>query len=256
MKTIQKHLANVEIYKLSYLSIDNLKISGFLMMPVDNKKKYPIIIANRGGNGNFGMVNEIMITKILAKLASYGYIVIGSNLRGNDESEGIDEFGGKDIDDVYALFNIFDEIENADLKRIYQMGWSRGGITNFNLLKRTDRIKKSINIAIPADLLKTERGEMFRVYKNRIPHYLKDSVYYSNKISPIYQFDSIKNKKVELYYIHGSADKQVACSNSVELYNESLKKGFYSDFQIIEGDSHNLFNEKLFWEKILFWLNN
>lgn len=198
----------------------------------------------------------MMITRTLAKLASHGYIVIGSNLRGNDESEGIDEFGGKDIDDVYSLFQIIDRLENVDLDRIYQIGWSRGGITNFNILKKTNRIKKSINIAIPGDLLKTKRPEMFRIYKNRIPNYSKDSVYYSNKISPIYQFDSIINKNVELYYIHGSADKQVESFNSLELYTKSIEKDFYSQIQIVENGLHDLFREELFWEKILFWLKD
>lgn len=136
MKEIQKHLSDVEIFKLSYLSVDNLKISGFLIIPLNIKQKNPLVIMNRGGNGNYGIVNEMMITRTLAKLASHGYIVIGSNLRGNDESEGIDEFGGKDINDVYSLFQIIDRLENVDLDRIYQIGWSRGGITNFNILKK------------------------------------------------------------------------------------------------------------------------
>lgn len=53
MKEIQKHLSDVEIFKLSYLSVDNLKISGFLIIPRNIKQKNPLVIMNRGGNGNY-----------------------------------------------------------------------------------------------------------------------------------------------------------------------------------------------------------
>lgn len=257
MKKIHAHLEKVNIYDLTYSSFDKTRVKGFLLLPNQNQKKYPVIIFNRGGNGSYAMVNDQYIVTFLSKIASRGFIVIGSQLRGSDGSEGIDEFGGKDIDDVLSLFNIINSIEMADTTKIAQLGWSRGGITNFQLLKRTKKIRTTITIAGPSDILKTKRKEMFEVYKNRIRNYSLDSIYFSNKISPIFQIDSVLNKKESFLFIHGDQDEKVAVSDSKELYDKTLKNGFKSEFILFENSEHSLFNqfEKLISD-IVFWLND
>ena len=256
MKTIHKHLETVSIKNLSYNSLDGTRVKGFLILPNNQECLYPIIIYNRGGNGNFAMVNDQYIIKFLSKIASKGFIVIGSQLRGSEGSEGIDEFGGKDIDDVFALFNIIDDIKIADTSRIAQLGWSRGGITNFQMLKKTNKIKTTINIAGPSDILKTKRKEMFTVYQNRIKNYGLDSIYHSNRISPIFQIDSILNKKESFLFIHGNIDDRVDISNSKDLYEKTQHYNYKSKFIVFENSDHSLFNqlEKLI-QDIITWLN-
>ncbi|WP_394772950.1 alpha/beta hydrolase family protein [Flavobacterium sp.] len=256
MKKIQKHLENVNIYDITYSSFDKTKVKGFLLLPNENQKKYPVIIFNRGGNGSYGMVNDQYIVTFLSKIASKGFIVIASQLRGSEGSEGVDEFGGKDIDDVMSLFAIINKIEIADTSKIAQIGWSRGGITNFQLLKKTNKIRTTINIAGPSDILKTKRKEMFVVYQNRVKNYSLDSVYYSNKISPIFQIDSILNKKESFLFIHGDQDEKVPVSDSRELYVKTKEYGYKSKFILFENSEHSLFNqfEKLI-NDIIFWLN-
>lgn len=256
MKKIQKHLERVNIYDLAYNSLDKTKVKGFLILPNEEEKKYPVIIYNRGGNGSYGMVNDQYIVTFLSKIASKGFIIIGSQLRGSEGSEGVDEFGGKDIDDVISLFKIINTIEIADTCKIAQIGWSRGGITNFQLLKRTKKIKTTINIAGPSDILKTKRKEMFVVYQNRIRNYSLDSIYYSNKISPIFQIDSVLNKRESFLFMHGDQDEKVALSNSEELYEKTKKNGYKSKLILFENSEHSLFDQ---FEKaindIVSWLN-
>lgn len=217
------HLNDVTVYDLEYHSFDNTFVKGFLITPKDKSKKYPVLIFNRGGNGHYGMVTEPYIVRFLSKIAAQGYIVIGSQLRGSEGSEGEDEWGAKDIGDVLYLFEIIDELKNVDTSRIAQMGWSRGRVTNFHLLKKTNRIKATITIAGPADLLSTNRKDMFKVYRNRIKNYAKDSITATNCVSPIYQLDSIKNKKAPLLFLHGDKDSSVPITNS-ELLNEKAKQ--------------------------------
>lgn len=237
---IHPHLSGVTIYDLAYRSFDNTAVKGFLITPKDASKKYPVIIFNRGGNGSYGMVSEPFIIRFLSKLASRGYIVIGSQLRGSDGSEGVDEFGGKDVDDVLFLFKIIDELKAADKNKIAQIGWSRGGVTNFQVLKKTDRVNATVTIASFADLLDSHRDIMFTVYRNRIPGYIKDSVAATRKVSPLYQIDSIKNNKAPLLFIHGDSDTTVLYENSMKLYKKAVEAGLKSKLITYPEGDHGL----------------
>ncbi|WP_445710748.1 alpha/beta hydrolase family protein [Flavobacterium sp.] len=243
MKAIHKHLDSLSIENLTYPSFDSLKIKGYLIAPKNQSKKYPIIIFNRGGNGNFGIVNNQFILKFLSKIASKGYIVIGSQLRGSDGSEGNDEFGGKDIKDVESILNIAKTLKISDTTKIFQIGWSRGGITNFHLLKKTKSIKATVNIAGPSNLLNTNRKIMYKVYANRIRNYEKDSVFFTNKVSPIFQIDSILNKRTKFLLIHGTNDKSVNYSDSVELKTKLEESNYSPKLITIENGEHNLFEQ-------------
>jgi len=233
------HLKKVNVYAIEYSSFDATGIRGFVISPKDQSKKYPVVIYNRGGNGSYGMVQEAFILNFLAKIAAEGYVVIGSQLRGSEGSEGTDEFGGKDVSDVLSLLDIIDKLDYADGKKIGQIGWSRGGLTNFLMLKKTARIKITINIAGPANLMKS-RPKMFDVYRARIPGYTRDSVAVLNKLSPIYQVDSIKNKKMSLLFIHGEKDIHVDVSNSRELYAAAQKAGIRSELFLFPEGDHSL----------------
>lgn len=237
------HLNDVTVYDLEYHSFDNTFVKGFLIAPKDKSKKYPVLIFNRGGNGHYGMVTEPYIVRFLSKIAAQGYIVIGSQLRGSEGSEGEDEWGGRDIDDVLYLFKIIDQLKNTDTSRIAQLGWSRGGVTNFHLLKKTDRVKATITIAGPADLLSTNRKEMFKVYKNRIKDYAKDSITITNRVSPIYQLDSIKNKKAPLLFLHGDKDSSVPVTNSELLNAKARQIGLQSTMIAYPEGDHGLMKQ-------------
>lgn len=237
------NLNNLNVYDLEYKSFDDTKVNGYIIEPKGENKKYPVIIYNRGGNGSFGMVTDTKLVRLLCQIANKGYIVIGSQLRGSEGSEGEDEWGGKDIDDVMALFSIIDNMEKADTSKIAQVGWSRGGVTNFHMLKRTDRIKTTVNIAGPSDLLTTKRAIMFKVYKNRIKNYEKDSIKYTNRVSPIYQVDSIKNKKSSILYLHGDKDIQVTLQNSMDLYSATKNINIKSEIIIYPDGEHNLWEQ-------------
>ncbi|MBA3752445.1 hypothetical protein H0X06_06715 [Candidatus Dependentiae bacterium] len=51
---------------------------------------------------------------IYTHLVVSGYVVIASPYRGNDRSEGTDEIGGADINDVIALLPVIKELSYVD----------------------------------------------------------------------------------------------------------------------------------------------
>lgn len=218
-KSEYKYLDSVNIYGYNYSSFDNLKIRGFLIEP-KAKGKYPVIIFNRGGNREIGAVSIAMLTDFLSKIAAKGFIIIGSQLRGSGRSEGKDEFGGKDIGDVLKLFEIIDNQNNADKDRIGMLGVSRGTMTNFLVLKETNKVKANITIGGIADLNQKDRPEMYELYKELIPDFEKNPSKELDKRSSLLAISSIKNKELKNFIIHGANDERVNLDNAFLLFNK------------------------------------
>ena len=111
-----KYIDEIEIYKITYLS-DGYKINGLLIKP-KKKGKYPCIIYNRGGNREFGSLKIATGIITLGQIAKEGYVLIASQYRGNEGSEGKEEFGGSDVNDVTILTEVLKEVEDADAENI------------------------------------------------------------------------------------------------------------------------------------------
>jgi len=86
----EETLANSVVEKMTYFS-DGLKVNGYLAYPKDQSQKYPCVIWCRGGIGNAGAIDEFNARGIFGQIASWGYVVLASQYRGNAGSEGKDE---------------------------------------------------------------------------------------------------------------------------------------------------------------------
>ncbi len=257
LKDEYKYLDSVNIYGYNYSSYDNLKIRGFLIEP-RIKGNYPVIIFNRGGNKDNGLVSLQTMTDFLSKIAVKGYIIIGSQLRGNSQSEGNDEFGGKDIGDVLKLLEIIDHQSNADIKKIGMLGVSRGSMTSYLVLKETNRVKVNVTIGGIADLNQKERPEMYELYKQLIPDFDKNPSKELDKRSPILSIPLIKNKQLKNFIIHGANDERVNVDNALLLFNNLKSNNLSTKLLIYEDANHGINNntDNLLNEIILFFKNH
>ncbi|MEZ4800181.1 MAG: prolyl oligopeptidase family serine peptidase [Flavobacteriales bacterium] len=102
---------------------------------------YPCVIFNRGGNRDFGVFKIAHAAITLGEIAKEGYVVIASQYRGNAGSEGKEEFGGSDVNDIVILPKVLEEVEGADTSRIGMYGWSRGGMMTYIALTKMKNIK-------------------------------------------------------------------------------------------------------------------
>jgi cephalosporin-C deacetylase-like acetyl esterase len=69
-------------FRITCLS-DGLKVNGYLVVP-KKPGKYPCVIYNRGGNREFGKLDYRDYGNRMAQIASWGYVVVRSQYRGND----------------------------------------------------------------------------------------------------------------------------------------------------------------------------
>jgi dipeptidyl aminopeptidase/acylaminoacyl peptidase len=96
---------NSVVDKIVYSS-DNLKVKGYLASPkkIPPGGKVPLLIWNRGGYGEDGAIDRFTARGMFGQIASWGYAVLASQYRGNNGSEGKDELGGADVNDIKTFF--------------------------------------------------------------------------------------------------------------------------------------------------------
>ncbi len=232
-RTIEK----IDMNRMVYLS-DGLKITGMLIKPRE-KGLYPCIIYNRGGNRDFGKLS-ITDALNLGQLAIQGYVVIAGNYRGGGGSEGRDEYGGRDINDVLNLIEVLEEIEGADIDRIGMYGWSRGGMMTYMALTKTSRIKAAVVGAAPSDLTKIERSSLeSNIYSRLIPNYWDNREEELKKRSAIFWVDKFP-KNVPILLVHGNSDWRGKTEHALNLALEFDRHRIPYRLKIYEGADHGI----------------
>ncbi len=226
----------VRAYRIVYSSGGH-SVVGFLIEPRKKSGKLPCIIVNRGGSGEFGKITAENIFSNLSRIAAWGYIVIATQYSGNDGSEGKDEMGGADIEDVLTLHKILQAYPRADISRIGMYGASRGGLMTYLCLARVKWIKAAVTVAGLADFFRQKklRPEMVEHFKKMFGGKREDlkkrsAVFWVNKF----------NKKTPVLLLHGSADWRVAPLDSLDISREMLREKIPHRLVLLEGADHGL----------------
>jgi dipeptidyl aminopeptidase/acylaminoacyl peptidase len=155
------------VEQITYLS-DGLKVKGYIARPKE-PGVYPTLIWNRGGNGDYGSLDDLTAYLILASTAMWGYVVLATQYRGNKGGEGVEDWGGNDVNDAYNLIELAGQIPECDTNRIAVEGASRGGMTTYRLLTMYDKFKCAIVHAGISDVrLLMERKEKFANYVSEL----------------------------------------------------------------------------------------
>ncbi|MDZ4711856.1 MAG: prolyl oligopeptidase family serine peptidase [bacterium] len=223
------------VSKITYDS-DGNEVEGYLAHPIDTKKKYPLIIWNRGGNLKEGAIDEFLAKGMFGEIASWGYVVLASQYRDKDE------FGGSEINDILNLFPLASSIDFCDDKIIGMEGWSRGGMMTYKVLTLTDKIKCAVIISGLADIIRSEeeRSGLSKVYRKLFGS--DDGVEFTKRKkerSAVYFADKI-NKETKILLIHGTKDDKVSYKDSEDMFEKLKAEGVECELKLIEGGDHYL----------------
>ena len=224
------------VFKMGIRSA-NLRVATILVEPLQMQGPVPVIIFNRGGNQAFGSITAKQIAAKLIPLSRAGYIVIASQYRGGVGSEGNDEFGGSDLDDVLVLRELLAFHPHADLNRIGMIGESRGGMMTYLSLRKVDWISAAVTIGGLADLDRAQRlrPEMAEVYEKRFggaPAAIMDR--------SALQWPERFCKLSPLLMLHGTADWRVSPVDTLELSQAFIREKVPHRAVIFEGGDHGL----------------
>jgi dipeptidyl aminopeptidase/acylaminoacyl peptidase len=223
-------------------TVDGNIVNGFVIKPKSVQNNIPVLIYNRGGNGNYGAMVFGSMMHNLFPIANEGFVIIGSQYRGTfTDNIMLDEFGGKDVNDVTELFNYIPSIEGADPERIGMFGFSRGGMQTFLALKEVENVKAVAAISGASDLLSglNYRPGMEKMYKHRIPGYEHNKEKELAKRSVLTWVEEL-SPDVPILLIHGTNDKRISKKNSIDFADALSENSIPHKLVLYSGDDHDL----------------
>lgn len=233
------------VEKITYLSdltdgkADGLKVKGYIAYPKENKGgKFPCIIWNRGGYENKGAIDKFNARGIYGQLASWGYVVFASQYRGNAGSEGKEELGGKDVNDILDLIPLADELPFADKNKWGIEGWSRGGMMTYLALLKNPNFRCGVLVGAITDL----------------KSYVKSNTNINSIYKKIIGADNFEKKldertiisfadelpKIPYLLIHGTSDETVPALQTIEMAKIFYKLNIPYRLVLFEEGDHYL----------------
>jgi dipeptidyl aminopeptidase/acylaminoacyl peptidase len=231
--------AGAECLRITYVS-DGLDVAGFVWKPKDVAgKRFPLVIFNRGGNREFSKLGPQTKWGFYDYVAC-GFVVIGSQYRGNDGGQGKEEFGGADVDDVMNLVPLAKSLGYVDMNNVFVLGWSRGGMMTLLALKRGLAVNAAAVGGALADVVseRAQRSSMEQVFKDLIPNFATHADEALRDRSAIYWPASIK---VPLLILQGGADWRVnPLHNALALAQRLQEAGKTYELIVYADDDHGL----------------
>ncbi len=235
-----RNSAELELLKIKYLS-DGLKIVGFIYKPKRAEgQKLPVIIFNRGGlaDGAIGPQNFNYLYE-MHRYASEGFVVIASQYRGADGSEGKDEAAGADTDDVMSLIPLARALPYVDMSRLFMWGYSRGAMMTLQALKRGAPVKAVAVVGAPTDLMANVNNPGFIQFARSVyPDFDARRDEHLKSRSAILWVDKIE---VPLLIMHGGADPGTSPTNAINLAQKLEEQGKTYELVVYAKDNHGVF---------------
>lgn len=247
-----------ECQRIKYWS-DGLKVVGYIWKPKDTKnKKLPLIIFNRGGSLELSKLTPRCGLKFgFYNFLANGFVVIGSQYRGNDAGQGQEEFGGADINDVLNLIPLAESLAYIDLNNIFMLGESRGGMTSYLALKYGMKVNAVAVTGGLSDLAAnlTTFPELLPRWEKIIPGLKENREECLRDRSAVHWTDKLDSP---ILILHGDTDWRCNLNTQALALVAQLQK-YRKPYQLIiyDGDDHFLsFNRENSEQQIIKWFKS
>lgn len=224
--------------KLTYSS-QKLKVVAYLYKPKNaGGKKLPAIIYNRGSyiRGDVGYE----LAPFFHRLALEGFVVLVPMYRESDGSEGHDEMGGDDVNDLMNVLPLAKRLGLIDTDRLFMYGLSRGGMMTFQAIRYGFPLKAAATFGAFTDLdalMKSNPGLYEPLKKTIWPDFDSRREEILDKRSAIKWADKIN---VPLLVMHGGNDQSVSPAQSLNFVQELQRLGKKYELMIYADDNHVL----------------
>ncbi|WP_169713586.1 alpha/beta hydrolase family protein [Paludifilum halophilum] len=229
----------VELYRIQYMS-EGLHVVGFLCKPKKIEEKLPVIIYNRGGILESSKIEEDHL-EYFTKLASRHYVVLASQYRGNDGSEGQKGIAGKDVRDVLNLIPLADSLSYADPDNKVMLGYSRGGMMTYRAIREGVDIRAAAIVGGVSDL--KQLYEEKNVFRSPLSKMVGDPLLNEDQYKTRSAVEWPDDLRVPILLVHGLEDPTVNPSQSRRLAERLKQLGYEHRLVLIPGGNHYVTNQ-------------
>ncbi len=246
-KELQDRLANYQLPSKEFFQFSNedgTTLNGWIIKPTnfDSTKKYPLVMTQYSGPNSQQVLDKFDIDYYYY-LAQEGFVVAcvdprGTGARGEDFRKCTYlKLGKLESDDQIAAAKYLGSLPFIDAKNIGIWGWSYGGFMSLLCLERgNNTFKAGVSIA-PVTHWKYYDSIYSERYM-RTPLMNPDGY---NLYAPLNLADKLQGK---LLLIHGSADDNVHCQNSMEMTEALVQAEIPFDMAIYTNRNHGIYGGK------------
>lgn len=240
---------------------DGLWIKGFISF-TPNPMHNPLLILYRWGNEDFALMNPGVI------YATYGnYTVVSSVLRGG-VSDGKDEYGGADVDDMKNLMDYLPTLAQEvgillHPSCVFMLGPSRGGMEMFLTLARfpelQNRVNKVVALSAALDLhrlIQDRPDDMKKMFQTHFG--LKEGLQgekWIAKRDPLNTVPYLK-KSLPVLIIQGTDDNRISLEEGHHMVQKLQKSGNQVNYWEVPKGNHVLINTPHIMHDIVQWLES
>ncbi len=238
-----QRFSSVRLFAIQYQN-EGLSIHGFLALPPESDAKpAPGLLFNRGGVGVRSALNATSAWVTVGLYASWGYVSIASNYRGQGGSEGVEEWGGGDVRDAQQALHLLSSFAEVDETRLGCIGGSRGGMMLYMMLRTTTTLRAGVTVGSGTMLHRDEEKAYIR--KNFAQYLLGvDDVKEALRQRSAVCFAAEMCKTTPLLILHGSGDRRVSPEHSLSLAVELQQCLHPYKLIIYEGADHVLAGQR------------
>lgn len=240
---------------------DGLWIKGFISF-TPSPTHHPLLILYRGGNDNFGLLNPANPFSIYGE-----YTVISSTLRGG-VSEGKDEFGGKDVDDIKNMIDFLPTLaQNLGIELhpscTFMLGISRGGMEMFLALARFPELQNKVNKVVALSSV-LDIHQMLRIRADDMKLLLQSKYGWKEgpqgepwiaKRDPLNTIPFLK-KSLPILIVQGTADNRVNLEQGYHMISLLKTANHAVSYWEVKGGEHALMSTPYIMNDIARWLES
>ncbi len=234
-----------ETSRLRWQAADGADIEGLLTLPVDYRcgLRCPLVLEIHGGP-QLVFTESFNGTGIIpaACLAAQGYAVLRCNIRGSSgygkafRFANLNDWGGKDFEDLMAGVDYVISLGLADPDRLAVVGWSYGGYMTAWTITHTRRFKAAV---VGAGLTNLWSFIGTSDVPSLVEDYLAKSdgedIRRSLRHSPLFY---VNEACIPTLILHGQSDERVPVSQSSELYRALRRRGTVTKVVVYPRTGH------------------
>lgn len=236
---------------------DGFLVKGTISFVSNNSKK-PLLLFLRGGNRFFALTHpasDFMCIK--------DYTIISTTYRGG-VSEGVDEFGGQEVNDVHHLIRYVPALQekigiSINANEIYLLGGSRGAMEMFLALSRSEELqrlaKKAVSLSGLLDIRACirQRPDMLEMFQSDFG--LENEEEWIPSRDPIEAVSNIRND-LPFLIVQGTEDIRTSLEEGYHMLQKLQEQGNPVTYLEVPGGDHCLANQPNRMDLITDWFES